>query len=117
MQRRSHWRVCRILPREASIWVFWSLGTKPSTGFARPSCQDPFLLSSSLPFRINPNLIYDNRRLHNPSAAAVTIGTAILEDTDFVAQFTAKSQQHLASTYAIVTATLNQEGIHYVKGV
>ncbi|PLN75285.1 1-aminocyclopropane-1-carboxylate synthase [Aspergillus taichungensis] len=56
-------------------------------------------------------------RLHNPSAAAVTIGTAILEGTDFIAQFTTKSQQHLASTYAIVTATLTQEGINYVKGV
>ncbi|CAI7571734.1 unnamed protein product [Penicillium glandicola] len=55
-------------------------------------------------------------RLHGASQAAVTIGTAILEDQDFVSKFTAKSRQNLASAYRLTTSVLNKEGINYVKG-
>ncbi|KAE8323746.1 pyridoxal phosphate-dependent transferase [Aspergillus sergii] len=55
-------------------------------------------------------------RLHNASTASITIGATILEDQDFITQFTQKSRQSLASTYRIATSILNQEGINYVKG-
>lgn len=56
------------------------------------------------------------RRLHGASQAAVTIGTAILEDQAFVSSFTAKARQRLASAYQLTTSVLNKEGINYVKG-
>ncbi|KAJ6149097.1 Pyridoxal phosphate-dependent transferase major region subdomain 2 [Penicillium samsonianum] len=55
-------------------------------------------------------------RLHGASQAAVTIGTAILEDQAFVSSFTAKARQRLASAYQLTTSVLNKEGINYVKG-
>ncbi|KAJ5570570.1 uncharacterized protein N7459_010000 [Penicillium hispanicum] len=55
-------------------------------------------------------------RLHGPSQAAVTIGTAILEDQDFVSRFTAQSRRSLAAGYQLVTSTLDREGINYIKG-
>ncbi|KAE8319942.1 pyridoxal phosphate-dependent transferase [Aspergillus transmontanensis] len=55
-------------------------------------------------------------RLHNASTASITIGATILEDQDFITQFTQKSRQSLASTYRIATSILTQEGINYVKG-
>ncbi|CDM37894.1 unnamed protein product [Penicillium chrysogenum] [Penicillium roqueforti FM164] len=55
-------------------------------------------------------------RLHGASQAAVTIGTVILEDQAFVASFTAKARQSLASAYRFTTSVLNREGINYVKG-
>ncbi|KAJ5505439.1 Pyridoxal phosphate-dependent transferase major region subdomain 2 [Penicillium expansum] len=55
-------------------------------------------------------------RLHGASQAAVTIGTAILEDQAFVSSFTAKARQGLASAYRLTTSVLNKEGINYVKG-
>ncbi|KAE8373804.1 pyridoxal phosphate-dependent transferase [Aspergillus bertholletiae] len=55
-------------------------------------------------------------RLHNASTASITIGATILEDQKFITQFTQQSCKSLASTYRIVTSTLNQEGINYVKG-
>ncbi|KAK4865261.1 hypothetical protein LT330_001884 [Penicillium expansum] len=55
-------------------------------------------------------------RLHGASQAAVTIGTAILEDQAFVSSFTAKAKQGLASAYRLTTSVLNKEGINYVKG-
>ncbi|GKZ45598.1 hypothetical protein AbraIFM66951_008263 [Aspergillus brasiliensis] len=56
------------------------------------------------------------RRLHSASTAAITIGTTILEDQDFLRNFTAKSQQSLASTYRIATSTLDRECVRYIKG-
>ncbi|KAJ5777736.1 Pyridoxal phosphate-dependent transferase major region subdomain 2 [Penicillium odoratum] len=55
-------------------------------------------------------------RLHSPSQAAITIGTTILEDQDFVSSFTAKSRNSLAAGYRLVTSFLDQEGIEYAKG-
>ncbi|KAL5334753.1 aspartate aminotransferase [Aspergillus crustosus] len=42
-------------------------------------------------------------RFHGPSSAVETIGTAILEDEDFVAKYTEKSQNNLAYSYQIAT--------------
>ncbi|PIG85776.1 aspartate aminotransferase [Aspergillus arachidicola] len=55
-------------------------------------------------------------RLHNASTASITVGATILEDQDFITQFTQKSRQSLASTYRIATSILTQEGINYIKG-
>ncbi|KAJ5976205.1 hypothetical protein N7481_009912 [Penicillium waksmanii] len=55
-------------------------------------------------------------RLHGASQAAITIGTAILEDQDFVQGFLAKSQASLAAGYRLVTSTLREAGINYMKG-
>lgn len=55
-------------------------------------------------------------RLHSPSQAAITIGTTILEDQDFVSNFTAKSRESLAAGYRLVTSILGREGIDYAKG-
>ncbi|KAB8273454.1 pyridoxal phosphate-dependent transferase [Aspergillus minisclerotigenes] len=55
-------------------------------------------------------------RLHNASTASITIGATILEDQDFITQFTQESRQSLASTYRIATSILHHEGINYVKG-
>ncbi|KAJ5567671.1 Pyridoxal phosphate-dependent transferase major region subdomain 2 [Penicillium sp. DV-2018c] len=54
-------------------------------------------------------------RLHGASQAAVTIGTAILEDQDFVSSFIAKTREVLASTYRLTTSVLDKEGINYIK--
>lgn len=56
------------------------------------------------------------RRLHGPSQAAITIGTAILGDQEFVDSFMAKSQASLATGYRLATSTLERENINYVKG-
>ncbi|KAI9372066.1 pyridoxal phosphate-dependent transferase [Aspergillus egyptiacus] len=55
-------------------------------------------------------------RFYSPSSAAETIGTAILQDEDFVSRLTEKSQKDLASKYRIATSVLDQAGINYVKG-
>ncbi|KAL4868567.1 hypothetical protein BDV12DRAFT_95985 [Aspergillus spectabilis] len=55
-------------------------------------------------------------RFHGPSAAVETIGTAILEDEEFVVKYTEKSRKDLAFSYRIATSTLDQEGINYIKG-
>ncbi|KAJ5840763.1 uncharacterized protein N7525_005951 [Penicillium rubens] len=55
-------------------------------------------------------------RLHGASQAAVTIGTAILEDQAFVSSFTAEARKRLASAYRLTTSVLDKEGINYVKG-
>ncbi|KAJ5138392.1 Pyridoxal phosphate-dependent transferase major region subdomain 2 [Penicillium bovifimosum] len=55
-------------------------------------------------------------RLHGASQAAVTIGTAILEDQAFVSSFIAKARQVLASTYRLTTSVLDKEGVNYIKG-
>ncbi|KAE8409507.1 pyridoxal phosphate-dependent transferase [Aspergillus pseudonomiae] len=55
-------------------------------------------------------------RLHNASTASITIGTTILEDQDFITQFTQRARQSLASTYRLATTTLDHEGVNYVKG-
>ncbi|KAG0159748.1 hypothetical protein PDIDSM_7272 [Penicillium digitatum] len=55
-------------------------------------------------------------RLHGASQAAVTIGTAILEDQAFVSNFRAKARKRLASAYRFTTSVLDKEGIDYVKG-
>lgn len=54
-------------------------------------------------------------RLHGPSQTAITIGTAILEDTGFVDSFMAKSRASLAAGYRLATSTLERENINYVK--
>ncbi|KAJ5086906.1 hypothetical protein NUU61_008213 [Penicillium alfredii] len=64
----------------------------------------------------HPKLSWLCRRLHGASQAAVTIGTAILEDEAFVKSFTAKSQQSLAAGYRHTTSTLNEAGINYING-
>ncbi|KAJ5088830.1 hypothetical protein N7456_012446 [Penicillium angulare] len=66
-------------------------------------------------------LVSQNQQLHqackmaSPSQAAVTIGTTILKDQDFVSTFTAKSRESLAANYRLITSLLNQEGINYIK--
>ncbi|CBF75574.1 hypothetical protein AN3704.2 [Aspergillus nidulans FGSC A4] len=55
-------------------------------------------------------------RFHSPSSAAETIGTAILQDEDFVSRFIERSRRDLAHSYSIATSILDQEGINYVKG-
>ncbi|KAJ5659809.1 hypothetical protein N7507_006260 [Penicillium longicatenatum] len=55
-------------------------------------------------------------RLHSASQAAITIGTTILDDQDFVSSFTAKSRESLAAGYRLVTSILEQGGIDYAKG-
>jgi hypothetical protein len=57
-----------------------------------------------------------NRRFHGPSTAVETIGTAILEDEEFIAKYREKSRKDLAFSYRIATSTLDQEGINYIKG-
>ncbi|KAL2865539.1 pyridoxal phosphate-dependent transferase [Aspergillus lucknowensis] len=54
-------------------------------------------------------------RFYSPSAAAETIGTAILQDEEFVEKFTERSTQDLAYSYRIATSILDQEGINYNK--
>lgn len=56
------------------------------------------------------------RRLHSASAAAVTIGTTILEDQEFVSSFITKARQSLALRYRITTSTFDRAGIRYIKG-
>ncbi|KAL5000447.1 pyridoxal phosphate-dependent transferase [Aspergillus recurvatus] len=55
-------------------------------------------------------------RFHSPSSAAETIGTAILQDEDFVSRFIERSRRDLARSYQIATSILDQEAISYVKG-
>ncbi|KAL5355193.1 1-aminocyclopropane-1-carboxylate synthase [Aspergillus floccosus] len=55
-------------------------------------------------------------RLHNVSELAVTAAATMFEDTEFISQFTAKSQRLLAKAYRIITSTLDQEGINYARG-
>ncbi|TQB72309.1 hypothetical protein MPDQ_006903 [Monascus purpureus] len=55
-------------------------------------------------------------RLHSPSTAAITIGTTILEDTEFTSQFIQKSQESLSRSYRLVTSVFDKEGIQYIKG-
>ncbi|KAL4750165.1 hypothetical protein BDW72DRAFT_176496 [Aspergillus terricola var. indicus] len=55
-------------------------------------------------------------RFHSSSSAAETIGTAILQDEDFVSRFVEKSRRDLAHSYRIATSILDQDGINYVKG-
>jgi hypothetical protein len=54
--------------------------------------------------------------LHNVSELAVTAAATMFEDTEFISQFTAKSQHLLAKTYRIITSTLDKEGIKYARG-
>lgn len=55
-------------------------------------------------------------RFHGASQAAITIGSAILEDQEFVEAFLAKSQASLSASYRLVISTLEVEGISYAKG-
>ncbi|RAL03782.1 aspartate aminotransferase [Aspergillus ibericus CBS 121593] len=84
-----------------------------SKDFASGGLHLGFLISQNASLRQSCKAIL---RLHNASSAAITIGTAILEDRTFVHAFTAKSQKALASTYRIATSTLDREGIKYIKG-
>ncbi|PWY94420.1 aspartate aminotransferase [Aspergillus sclerotioniger CBS 115572] len=84
-----------------------------SKDFASGGLHIGFLISQNKPLRQSCKAIL---RLHNASSAAITITTAILEDRAFVHDFTAKSQQSLASTYRTATSTLDREGIKYIKG-
>ncbi|OOG00454.1 hypothetical protein ASPCADRAFT_392599 [Aspergillus carbonarius ITEM 5010] len=84
-----------------------------SKDFASGGLHLGFLISQNKPLLQSCKAIL---RLHNASSAAITIGTAILEDRVFVHNFTTKSQKSLASTYRIATSTLNQEGIKDIKG-
>jgi len=70
----------------------------------------------SWPPRPSNHVLIPYRRLHGASQAAVTIGTAILEDQDFVSSFTAKAKHSLALAYRLTTSVLNKEGIDYIKG-
>jgi 1-aminocyclopropane-1-carboxylate synthase len=47
---------------------------------------------------------------------SVAIGTAILEDKKFVAEFIALNQKRLSEAYAYTTKTLDEAGIGYYKG-
>ncbi|GLA36365.1 hypothetical protein AnigIFM63309_002463 [Aspergillus niger] len=84
-----------------------------SKDFASGGLHLGFLVTQNKPLRQSCNAIL---RLHSASTAAVTIGTTILEDQDFLHDFTAKSQQSLASTYRIATSTLDREGINFIRG-
>ncbi|KAG2418071.1 hypothetical protein HFD88_001171 [Aspergillus terreus] len=96
-----------------------------------PNAQ-PFtsILSLSMPDLIAPELVHvlyglskdfasggvRLGRLHNVSELAVTAAATMFEDTEFISQFTAKSQHLLAKTYRIITSTLDKEGIKYARG-
>ncbi|GKZ35227.1 hypothetical protein AbraIFM66950_005821 [Aspergillus brasiliensis] len=80
-----------------------------SKDFASGGLHLGFLVTQNEPLRQSCNAIL-------ASTAAITIGTTILEDQDFLCNFTAKSQQSLASTYQIATSTLDREGVRYIKG-
>nr|XP_001391005.2 aspartate aminotransferase [Aspergillus niger CBS 513.88] len=84
-----------------------------SKDFASGGLHLGFLVTQNKPLRQSCNAIL---RLHSASTAAVTIGTTILEEQDFLRNFTVKSQQSLASTYRIATSTLDREGINYIRG-
>ncbi|GKZ21050.1 hypothetical protein AbraCBS73388_006699 [Aspergillus brasiliensis] len=80
-----------------------------SKDFASGGLHLGFLVTQNKPLRQSCNAIL-------ASTAAITIGTTILEDQDFLRNFTAKSQQSLASTYRIATSTLDRECVRYIKG-
>ncbi|KAH7037021.1 1-aminocyclopropane-1-carboxylate synthase [Microdochium trichocladiopsis] len=52
-----------------------------------------------------------NMRFHNPSGLSVAIGTAILEDREFVASFTALSRQRLLSARDYTVSVLAEAGV------
>ncbi|XHG01557.1 hypothetical protein AWENTII_004933 [Aspergillus wentii] len=84
-----------------------------SKDFASGGLHLGFLVSQNTELRQACQAIL---RLHSVSTAAVTIGTTILEDQQFLSEFTTKSQQSLASAYRLTTATFDREGIRYVQG-
>ena len=57
-----------------------------------------------------------NIRFHSPSGMSIAIGTAILEDKKFVAEFIALSRKRLSEAYAYTIKTLDEAGIGYHNG-
>jgi hypothetical protein len=57
-----------------------------------------------------------NIRFHSPSGMSVAIGTAILEDKNFVKYFIELSRERLSKAYAYTTRVLDMAGIGYYKG-
>jgi 1-aminocyclopropane-1-carboxylate synthase len=55
-------------------------------------------------------------RFHNPSGVSVAIGTAILEDQDFVKSFISLSRERPSQAYRYATTTLAEAGISYHGG-
>ncbi|KAL4944852.1 hypothetical protein BDV06DRAFT_209959 [Aspergillus oleicola] len=55
-------------------------------------------------------------RFHSPSGTAKQIGTAILQDEEFISSFIKKSTKDLAFSYRLTTSVLDDAGIKYVKG-
>ncbi|KAL4791210.1 pyridoxal phosphate-dependent transferase [Aspergillus venezuelensis] len=55
-------------------------------------------------------------RFHSPSGTAEQIGTAILQDQEFISTCIKKSNQDLAFSYNLTTSVLDDAGIEYVKG-
>ncbi|KAL4892653.1 aspartate aminotransferase [Aspergillus ambiguus] len=84
-----------------------------SKDFASGGLRVGFLITKNAALRQSCKSIL---RLHNTCELAVTATAAIFEDSEFVSQFTAKSQQHLAKTYRIITSKLDKEGIDYIRG-
>ncbi|KAL4952636.1 pyridoxal phosphate-dependent transferase [Aspergillus filifer] len=55
-------------------------------------------------------------RFHSPSGTAEQIGTAILQDQEFIHSFIDKSNRDLAFAYRLATSVLDEASIEYVKG-
>ncbi|KAF7591387.1 hypothetical protein BBP40_001613 [Aspergillus hancockii] len=85
----------------------------PNLDFAAGGLHLGFLITQNIALRQASKAIL---RVHNTSAASTTIAATILEDQAFISQFNQKSHRSLASTYRIVTSTLDREGINYIKG-
>ncbi|OAA55005.1 Pyridoxal phosphate-dependent transferase, major domain protein [Niveomyces insectorum RCEF 264] len=56
-----------------------------------------------------------NMRFHNPSGPSIAIGTAILNDTAFVASFMALSRARLHDSRAFTMRVLDEAGVRYQK--
>ncbi|ERT00432.1 hypothetical protein HMPREF1624_03803 [Sporothrix schenckii ATCC 58251] len=57
-----------------------------------------------------------NMRFHNPSGMSVSIGTAILEDREFVASFVRLSQERLRDSHLHTAKVLDAAGVKYERG-
>ncbi|KAL2853786.1 pyridoxal phosphate-dependent transferase [Aspergillus pseudoustus] len=84
-----------------------------SKDFASGGLHLGFIVSHNAELRRSLSAIV---RFHGPSSAVETIGTAILQDEEFVAEFTEKSRRDLAYSYRIATSILDEAAISYIKG-
>ncbi|KAL2811087.1 pyridoxal phosphate-dependent transferase [Aspergillus granulosus] len=81
--------------------------------FASGGLRLGFIVSHNAELRRSLSAI---SRFNGPSSAVETIGATILQDEEFVSEFTEKSRQDLAYSYRIATSILEEESINYIKG-